>query len=175
VSLIPIWLKLAIAAAIVAGAGFFGYREGVSREHDRAQAILQAEKARSAQELSALSNAANVAQAAIVKRLEATQQEVAAIDQQRTKEKSDALAENARLASDVAAGRRRLRIAIARPATPAGGSDVPKDTAAASVGDAGTVELSPEAGLAVYDLRQSIIGDQSALRALQDYARSCSR
>ncbi|MNJ24234.1 Bacteriophage lysis protein [compost metagenome] len=42
---------------------------------------------------------------------------------------------------------------------------------AASLGDAGAVELTPAAGRSVFDIRAGIIADQAALRAAQAYIK----
>ncbi|MNJ66060.1 Bacteriophage lysis protein [compost metagenome] len=85
-----------------------------------------------------------------------------------TKEKNDALTENDHLRLAVADGDRRLRIA---GSCRAGGSGVPGTASAASLGDAGAVELAPAAGRSVLDIRAGIIADQAALRAAQAYIK----
>lgn len=171
-SIFPTWAQAAIAAAVLAACGTFAYRQGVAREHDRMAVLLSDEKAAHSEDVRHEATAGFQAQEALRKEAEAAQAEVARIDSQRTKERTDALAENSRLAAALAAGNRRLRIAAVCPARGPGGSDVPQAPSTASVGDATTVELPVATGLAVYQLRQSIIGDQAALRALQDYVRA---
>ena len=171
-NLIPLPIQLGIGAAVIVATGALGYHEGVKREHERAAVILSAEKQAHTSDIQRITTAGAQAQEALRKQAEAAQAEVARIDSQRTKEKADALAENSRLAAALAAGTRQLRIAAVCPASRPGGSDVPQAPGTTSVGDATTVELPVATGLAVYQLRQSIIGDQAALRALQDYVRA---
>ncbi|WP_416425382.1 lysis system i-spanin subunit Rz [Pseudomonas sp. App30] len=71
------------------------------------------------------------------------------------------------------AGTRRMRIPGSCTADSNGGGGVPSASSAAGLGDAGTVELSGEAGQAVFDLRADLIRERSALRALQNYAKVC--
>lgn len=93
---------------------------------------------------------------------------LATLDKTATEEKVKANAENETLRRAVADGTRRLRIA---GSCSAGGGNVSSTAGAASVGDAGTVELSAATGRAVLDLRASIIADQAALRAAQAYIK----
>ena len=72
---------------------------------------------------------------------QAAEKMVADIDAKTTKEKTNDLAENERLRSVVAAGERRLRIA---GSCSAGGSSMPGTAVGASMGNAGTVELTGE-------------------------------
>ncbi|WP_204957098.1 lysis system i-spanin subunit Rz [Pseudomonas rhizoryzae] len=87
---------------------------------------------------------------------QAAQQALVALDKKSTEELKNANAENERLRARLAAGG-RVRVTDSCPA--------------ASVGDAGAVELSAEAGRNVLDIRAGIIADQAALRALQQYVR----
>ncbi|HAT1683147.1 TPA: lysis protein [Klebsiella oxytoca] len=99
------------------------------------------------------------------------QRDVAALDTKYTKELADAKAENDALRADVAAGRRRLRVE-GRCAV----SATAKTASPGSVGNAATVELSPDSGEYVLDIRAGIISDQAKLRYLQDYVRTqCMR
>ncbi|WP_209008687.1 lysis system i-spanin subunit Rz [Pseudomonas eucalypticola] len=137
--------------------------------------------------LTAINNAGAAQTSKALAIQQAAEQKAADIDAQRTKEKTDALAENEtlrqkyaatqaandRLRADVAAGTQRLRIAGSCSANGSGSSGVPGTASAAGVGNAGTVELSGEAGQAVFDLRADLIRERSALKALQDYARVC--
>ena len=100
---------------------------------------------------------------------------LAALDQKATEEKTNALAENQKLADAVAAGNRRLRIAGTCTASHPGSGDVPGTAAGSSLGDAGTIELSPATGSTVLSIRAGIIADQAALRALQSYVMNVCR
>lgn len=118
-------------------------------------------------DLAAISNAAaqQVTQA-LAKQQEA-QKAVADLDRKHTKELKDAQAENDVLRGKLARGG-GVRVAANCPANPV---SVPAAAGPASVDHAGTVELSPEAGRNVLDVRAGIIADQTALRALQQYVR----
>lgn len=106
-----------------------------------------------------------------LERQQAAEAHAAAVDAQYTKEKSDALAQNETLRRAVADGARRLRIAGTCAPNGDGRSNLPGTASAASLGDAGTVELSGAAGQAVFAIRAGIIGDRKALKALQEYIK----
>lgn len=97
---------------------------------------------------------------------QAAEQALADLDQKAQKEKTDAIAENDKLRSAVASGARRLR--IAGSCSP-GGGNVSSTASTSSLGDAGTVELTPVSGSNVLSIRAGIIADQAALKALQQY------
>lgn len=119
-------------------------------------------------DLTTIANAgAAQARQALVKQQDA-EQKLAALDKTATEEKDKANAENEKLRRAVADGTRRLRIA---GSCSAGSGNVSGTASAASVGDAGSVELSRETGQAVLDLRRDLISDQAALRAAQAYIR----
>ncbi len=90
------------------------------------------------------------------------------MDLKHTKELKDAQAENDVLRGKLARGGGGVRVAASCPANPV---SVPAAAGAASVDHAGTVELYPEAGRNVLDVRAGIIADQAALKALQQYVR----
>lgn len=99
---------------------------------------------------------------ATINDMQVRQRDVAALDAKYTKELADANAENDRLSAKLAAGG-RVRVT---------GECKPKSTTSAtsgSVGNAGTVELSPVAGSNVLSIRAGIISDQSKVRYLQQY------
>lgn len=117
-------------------------------------------------DLTAIANAgATQARQALAKQQDA-EQKLAALDKDATEQKDKANAENETLRRAVADGTRRLRIA---GSCSAGGGNVSQATGTASVGDAGSVELSAATGRAVLDLRASLIADQAALKAAQSY------
>jgi len=96
---------------------------------------------------------------ATINDMQVRQRDVAALDAKYTKELADANAENDRLSAKLAAGG-RVRVT---------GECKPKSTTSGSVGNAGTVELSPVAGSNVLSIRAGIISDQSKVRYLQQY------
>lgn len=115
---------------------------------------------------SATSRAATAAQ----RTQQAMQQAVAAIDTKHTQELSHALANNESLRADVLAVRRRLRIAAVCPAPDR--ADLPRGPSAPGLADGATVELSPEAGQTVLDLRADLTRDRAKLAGLQEYVRA---
>lgn len=123
-------------------------------------------------DLTTIANAgATQARQALAKQQDA-EQKLAALDKDATEQKEKANAENESLRRAVDDGTRRLRIA---GSCSAGGGNVSQATSAASVGDAGSVELSAAAGRSVLDIRAGIIADQAALRAAQAYIRDVCR
>lgn len=97
----------------------------------------------------------------------AAEARVAALDEQHTKELSDAQAENNRLRDAVADGERRLRIKANCPAA----NGVSETSGASGVADDGTVELDRETGSLVFSLRSDLIRARAMIRGLQDYVR----
>ncbi|EEJ4190055.1 lysis protein [Salmonella enterica subsp. diarizonae] len=98
--------------------------------------------------------------------MQTRQRDVAALDARYTKELADEHAKNADLQRRIAAGG-RVRVE--------GRCTVPASTETASasrVGDAATVELSPDSGQNVLNIRAGIISDQAKLKYLQDYVRT---
>jgi prophage endopeptidase len=95
--------------------------------------------------------------------MQTRQRDVAALDARYQKELDDAKAENAALQRKLDAGGRVL--VKGKCPVPA----ATKATGTASMGDDGTVELSPVAGRNILGIRSGIISDQTALKALQEY------
>jgi len=96
---------------------------------------------------------------------------IAGIESTNFKEKQNALAENARLRGAVRDGLVRLRIAVNTASTgSSGGECLPGAAVCAGLGDGASVELSPEAGQAVLDLRAGMIDDDAKLRTCQAIA-----
>ncbi|ASG83550.1 lysis protein [Salmonella enterica] len=89
------------------------------------------------------------------------QRDVAALDAKYTKELADAQTRNTDLQRRLAAGGRRCTV----PTWTA-------TTSASRVGNAATVELSPDSGRNVLDIRAGIISDQEKLKYLQEYIRT---
>ncbi|KOY61227.1 MULTISPECIES: lysis protein [Photorhabdus] len=87
------------------------------------------------------------------------------LDVKHTQELANAKSEIDVLRNDVAAGRRKLRIAATCSQSETGSSG--------RVGHATTVELTEEAGSTVLDIREGIINDQAKLRYLQEYISQC--
>ncbi|ASD87210.1 lysis protein [Salmonella enterica subsp. enterica serovar Newport] len=101
--------------------------------------------------------------------MQVRQRDNAALDAKYTKELADAQTRNTDLQRRLAAGGRvRVKGRCTVPAT-----TTPASTG--SVGDAATVELSPDSGRNVLDIRSGIISDQAKLRYLQQYVREQCR
>lgn len=105
----------------------------------------------------------------------ALEKRLAHIDTTSTEKLTYAQAENDRLERLYAAAddeRRRLRIEarIAR-----NDATVSAASGSGSVGDATSVELSPAAGRAVWDLRRAMIEDRAKLAYLQEWAREITK
>lgn len=182
------WLGFAVLALLLIGTGAAGAWQWQANAYGKAIAINEADY--KTKEAGYQSDLTLIASAGAAQARQALgQQKVAELalsdlDTKRTQEKTDALAENEdlraqltdkqadndQLRHDVAAGDRRLRIAGRCPAGNPGIGNVSAATGASSLGDAATVELSAAAGQTVFDIRAGIIADQTALRALQDYA-----
>lgn len=160
----------AVVVLLAMGTGFGWVLNGWRLEGRvaRAEAATERESKAHQADLAAISNAAaqQVTQA-LAKQQEA-QQAVAELDRKHFEELKDAQAENDVLRDRLKRGG-GVRVAANCPASPV---SVPATAGTASVGDAGTVELSPEAGRNVLDIRAGIIADQAALKALQQYVRT---
>lgn len=99
-------------------------------------------------------------------------QRLADLDTKHTEELSNALSENRRLEDLYYAAdgeRRRLRIEVILARNDA---IVSETTGTGSVGDAASLELSGEAGRAVWDIRAGMIEDREKLEYLQEVVRA---
>ncbi|HIZ49566.1 MAG TPA: lysis protein [Candidatus Pseudomonas excrementavium] len=97
--------------------------------------------------------------------------DLARLDTKHTKELSHALFENRRLEDLYSAAdgeRRRLRIEVRVARADA---TVSETTGAGSMGDAASLELSPAARRAVFNLRRAMIEDREKLEYLQERVR----
>lgn len=95
------------------------------------------------------------------------QSQLATLDKELTNARTTALSDNAALRSDLAVAQRMQLKGTTCPSRSASDQASP----AAGVDHGAQVELSPETRLAVFDLRESIIGDQAALEGCQSYVR----
>ena len=158
------WSALAWTIAFgVLGAAFIGQREITASV--RIEAAEQATKR--AEEARAVAEATDKLRTAVHAWRGAQTSFLSALDSRITKEVSDALAENNRLKSPVAAGTVRVRYVAARCPSP----DLPATAATGSLGDGAGVELTPKAGLDVLDLREALIKDRAKIDYLQAYVR----
>lgn len=161
-----IWLRVLLSIVVVLtliGIGAAGAWRWQSNSYGEIIAINEANRQADLAKI-ASAGAAQARQA--IEKQQAAEQALADLDQKAQKEKTDALTENETLRRAVADSARRLRIAGSCRAS---SGDVPSSTSAASLGDAGTVELSTASGSTVFDIRAGIIADQAALRVLQSY------
>lgn len=131
--------------------------------------IIAANEAGRQADLASISNAGAAQARRALANQQVAERKLAALDKDATEQKEKANAENESLRRAVADGTRRLRIA---GSCSAGRGNVPQAAGTASLGDAGSIELSAATGRVVLDLRSSIIADQSALRAAQAYIRN---
>jgi prophage endopeptidase len=164
--LVPVWAWGVVALIIGLSAGSFA--AAWFWQANAYGKVIATNEASHQADIALIANAgADQARKALAKQQDA-EEKLAALDKTATEQKEKANAENESLRRAVADGTRRLRIA---GSCSAGGGNVPGTASAASVGDAGTVELAASVGSAVYDIRAGIISDQAALRAAQAYIR----
>lgn len=148
---------------------FMGCFAGAYVQDLRFSAKISDLKRQHSDQLKAVSDQAQKDTAAALQRTKDAQAAAAELDKQKTEELANAKAENDRLRADVAAGTRRVRIAAANLATcqlTAG-----RGAGGGGVGDAVQIDLTPEAGSAVLDLRESIGKDSAVIEYLQDYVK----
>ena len=158
------WSALAWTVAFgLLGAAFVGQREITAsvRIESAEQATKRAEEAR------AVAEATDKLRTAVHAWRGAQTAFLSTLDARITQEVTDALAENNRRRSAVAAGTVRVRYVAARCPSP----DLPATAATGSVGDGAGVELAPAAGLDVLDLREALIKDRAKIEYLQGYVR----
>lgn len=108
----------------------------------------------------------------------AQQARLQALDTAHYQEMQDAKAENESLRrdySDADDERRRLRIAVKVARADAVVAGTLAESTASSLGDVATLELSGEAGQAVWDIRAGMIEDREKLLYLQRYATECRK
>ena len=139
----------------------------------RLYAKLSTQKSEFDQHLKDISDSAAADLSAQIAKTNAAQAALAALDAQRLKERNDAQATNDQLRADVAAGKRRLRIAIAE--NTASSHQQSGATTTPGLGNGATIEISEAAGRNILDIRAGIIDDQAKLVTLQDYVRKVCR
>ncbi len=151
----------AISAAFIAGWLTQGWRMGTQMADQRAEHIDLLRR-------TAETNARVILQQQADQQAQA--QRLAELDTKHSQELSHALQENRRLEdlySRADDDRRRLRIEVIVARNDATVSAV---AGAGSVGDAASLELSPAARRAVWDIRRGMIEDREKLRYLQEWA-----
>lgn len=158
------WSAIAWTIAFgVLGAAFVGQREITASA--RIEAAEQAKQR--ADEARAVAEATDKLRTAVHAWRAAQAEHLSTLDARITKEVSDAIAENNRRRSAVAAGTVRVRYVAARCPSP----DLPATAATGSVGDGAGIDLAPKAGLDVLDLREALIRDRAKIDYLQAYIR----
>lgn len=164
----PLWLRVLpyIAAVLIGAAGAWTWQA------NSYGLIIATNEANRQADLTLIANASAAQARQALEKQQASEQALEDLDQKAQKEKTDGLAENKTLRRAAADSARRLRIAGSCSASSGG---VPGTAGTASVGDAGTVELSAASGSAVFDIRAGIIADQAALKALQAYVNNVCR
>lgn len=153
----------AMLAAGAVGWAVNGWRMGQQMAEQRAEHIDQLRR-------TAEANAQVILQQQADQQAQA--QRLAELDTKHTQELSHALQENRRLESLYSAAddeRRRLRIDVIVARNDATVSAI---AGAGSVGDAASLELSPAARRAVWDIRRGMIEDRAKLEYLQDFVRA---
>ncbi|MDX7991549.1 lysis protein [Xenorhabdus sp. psl] len=108
-----------------------------------------------------------------IQQMKDAQNRAAQLDEYYSGKLAHATEENAALRTDIAAGHRRVQIAAANLATCQLSQN--RNTSTRSVGDGIQIELTAEAGRAIYDIRTGIIRDQTKLDYLQQYVRDVVR
>jgi prophage endopeptidase len=162
--LVPVWAWAVAALIVTLSAGSFA--AAWFWQANAYGKVIATNEANHQADLASIANAASAQARRALAKQQAAEQKLAALDKAATEQKEKLNAENESLRRAVADGTRRLRIA---GSCSAGGGNLPGTASAASVGDAGTVELSAAVGRSVLDIRAGIIADQAALRAAQDY------
>lgn len=160
--LLKFWREALIAALVLA----VGYQQMRVANEKAAHATTKASNYRV---LKGLADKTLAAYKAVVAEDEARKKAVAALDAKHTKELTDALSENTRLADAVRTGQRRLRLNATR--TPSAETGVPEAASAASVADAEGPRLTAAAERNYFDLRAGIATAQQQIAGLQDYVR----
>ncbi|GKV93516.1 endopeptidase [Pectobacterium carotovorum subsp. carotovorum] len=135
--------------------------------HDTDIATLKSEHAVA---LKSVSDKATADSEAARSREHGFQQQIAALDAARTKEREDAKREADKLRADVVSGKRRVQFARADLAT----CQLSAGTVsgASGMGNATALRLSPIAGRNILDIRTGINDDQAKLVYLHEYIRA---
>ncbi|KGM27455.1 lysis protein [Photorhabdus luminescens] len=120
-------------------------------------------------QLSIISHKAQSDTTAAIQKMKIAQDAAAALDRHYSEELAHAQAENTALRTDLATGKRRMRIASADLATCQLTSS--RNPSASSMGNAAEIGLTAIAGRTIYDIRAGIISDQAKLDYLQHYVR----
>jgi prophage endopeptidase len=172
--LIPAQYRLIAAAIAVIAVIAVSAAGGALVNGWRWETKLEAQGRVHADTLREIAQASEAVQRAEQEKRLVVEQQLAGLDQSKTKELNDAQAENDRLRGEYSAAdgeRQRLRIEVRVAQADA----VVSNTAASGgVGDAVSVELSPAAGSTVWNIRQAMIDDRAKIEYLQGYVCTVS-
>lgn len=154
-----------VAVALISVGAFFAWYI-TSNKYEKDLATLTSEYNT---QLKKISDKASADMADEIKRHNATQAQLDALDAKHTKENLEHEKANAQLKLDIANGNRKLQFANAGLAT----CKLSKDTGdkASSLGNGTEVELSPTVQQDLLDIRNGIQSDQDKLDYLQNYIR----
>ena len=167
----------AFSVAIIAGAGAGIAWWATSTNYDADIALLKKQHAddRAAwdREKTAITTKAQQDTAAAIKRTHDAQDAAAAADKSSQEKLANAKRENDALRDDVAAGRKRVSILTANlaAANRSSGNATGGSSSTSSLGNGTAIELSREAGLLIYDIREGMISDREKILYLQSYIR----
>ena len=154
-----------LVAGVVAGGAFCWWITSTSYDAD-----IATMKTKHALVLKSASDKAAADSEAARGREHNFQQQIAALDAERTKEREDAKRENERLRNDIVSGKRRVQFASAALATCEQSAGAVRS--ASGMGNATAVQLSPVAGRNILDIRAGINDDQAKLVYLHEYIRA---
>lgn len=173
-------LKALAAVAVVvliagAGAGIAYWATSTSYDADIANLNRQHADERAAwdREKTAITTKAQQDTAAAMQRTHAAQDAAAAADKAAQEKLSNVQSENAALRRAVADGTKRVSILTANlaAANRASGNASGGSASTSGVGDGASIELSREAGLLVYDIREGMMTDREKILYLQNYIK----
>ncbi len=181
-------LKALAAVALVviiagSGAGIAYWATSTNYDSDIANLKSQHANERAAwdREKTAIATKAQQDTAAAMQRQHAAQDAAAAADKAAQEKLSNVQSENAALRRAVADGTKRVSILTAnlKAANSAGGNTAGGSSSTSGMGDGTAIELSREAGLLVYDIREGMMVDREKIIYLQNYitkvVKQCKR
>ncbi|KUY54296.1 lysis system i-spanin subunit Rz [Burkholderia sp. RF2-non_BP3] len=169
-----IFLKFAwpyLLAALLGAAAGAGVEHLISaRQLAHEQSARATDAQRHTDDLEAISRAALTAEQRAIAAHDAAASQVAAVDAQLTKERTDHETENRSLRAALAAGTDRLRVTV-RNCTAAGSDGLPGATSAAGVGNGATAyaDLDPAVAERVFGVAGDDQREIDKLRAVQGY------
>lgn len=166
-SILPSWkiTALALVSGIAIGGAFCWWI--TSKSYDADIAMLNSQHTK---DLKAISDKTTADSEAARMREHGFQQQIAALDAERTKEREDAKREADRLRADIVGGKRRVQFASAALTTCEQSAGAVRS--ASGLGNAAAVQLSATAGRNILDIKAGINDDQAKLVYLQYYIRA---